>query len=164
MFNIIQIDYNNQQQNEDLLYLLNEYACDEMGGGEPLSEFCKQNLIKNLTNNQSAVSFILYDQQKPIGFSNCFLGFSTFICRPLMNIHDFAVLDGYRGKKLSQLLLTHIEQYAKIKDCCKITLEVLENNHAAKKAYQNYGFAGYELLEKSGVAMFWQKKLEDKKQ
>ena len=164
MFNIIQVDYNNQQQSEDLLYLLNEYACDKMGGAEPLSDYCKLNLIENLKQNPSSVSFIVYDQKKPIGFSNCFLGFSTIACRPLMYIHDFAVLDGYRGKKISQLLLAKIETYSVNKNCCKITLEVLENNHAAKKAYQNYGFAGYELLEESGVAMFWQKKIEDKKQ
>ena len=80
-----------------------------------------------------------------------------------MYIHDFAILGGYRGKKLSQLLLAKIEEYAVNKKCCKVTLEVLENNHAAKKAYQNYGFAGYELLEEGGAALFWQKKLEDKK-
>ncbi|BCE01149.1 GNAT family N-acetyltransferase [Marinicellulosiphila megalodicopiae] len=157
MFHIEKVNYEDAKQAEELLFLLNEYAMDVMGGGEPISAYCRIHLIDQLRKNDSAVSFILYDEKKAIGFANCFMGFSTFACKPLLNIHDFAVIGDYRGKHLSQKLLHEIEQYSDLKGCCKITLEVLENNVAAKKAYLNYGFKGYELLEDSGPAEFWQK-------
>ena len=95
----------------------------------------------------------------PAAFANCFYGFSTFSAMPLINIHDFAVLPKYRGMGLSQKLLEHIEQLAKAKNCCKVTLEVLDNNVGAKRAYEKFGFGGYELDPESGKAVFWQKKI-----
>ena len=52
-----------------------------------------------------------------------------------------------------------IEQHAREIGCCKVTLEVLEGNHPAKKAYSQAGFAAYELDPEAGQALFWQKKL-----
>ena len=45
------------------------------------------------------------------------------------------------------------------KNCCKITLEVLEGNTIAKNAYKKFGFMGYELDPKMGKAMLWEKSL-----
>ncbi|MDU0356030.1 GNAT family N-acetyltransferase [Paraglaciecola aquimarina] len=56
-------------------------------------------------------------------------------------------------------MLQKVEQIARQKDCCKITLEVLEGNEVAKNAYLKHGFAGYELDPEQGKAMFWQKVL-----
>lgn len=57
-------------------------------------------------------------------------------------------------------MLLEIESFARSLGCCKLTLEVLSGNFAAKKAYANVGFEGYELDPESGYAEFWQKKLE----
>jgi ribosomal protein S18 acetylase RimI-like enzyme len=73
------------------------------------------------------------------------------------------VLENYRGKGLSHLILEKVEEIARAKDCCKITLEVLSNNAIAKSAYLKFGFAGYELDPKAGSALFWQKTLSSKK-
>ncbi len=47
----------------------------------------------------------------------------------------------------------------KTRDCCKLTLEVLEGNHIAQAAYTKFGFSGYELDPEMGRALFWEKKL-----
>jgi ribosomal protein S18 acetylase RimI-like enzyme len=61
---------------------------------------------------------------------------------------------------LSQLMLSKVEEIAKAKGCCKITLEVLEGNEIAKNAYRKFGFSSYELDPAMGRALFWQKNIQ----
>lgn len=157
--NIIRVDYNNQKQADDLVLLLDSYARDPMGGGEPLSQFVKENLVTELSRRDFGLSLIAYVDNQLAGLLNAFEGFSTFACKPLFNVHDVIVLEKFRGLQLSQLLLQELEVVARAKGCCKITLEVLEGNHIAQGAYKKSGFAGYELDPEMGRAMFWQKKL-----
>ena len=57
-------------------------------------------------------------------------------------------------------MLNKVEDIAISKGCCKITLEILSNNEAAKASYKKFGFISYELDPKAGVALFWQKKIK----
>ena len=156
---LVQADYLNEQHRQHIPYLLNEYALDPMGGGEALNEAVKENLVARLSELPHAFSVIPYVDDKPAGLANCFEGFSTFACQPLVNIHDMCVLPPYRGLGLSQRLLEKVESIAQAKGCCKLTLEVLTNNTAAKSAYEKFGFSSYELDPEAGNAVFWQKKL-----
>ena len=106
-----------------------------------------------------AFSVIAYIDGHSAGLVNCFEAFSTFSCKPLINIHDIVVLKKYRCKGVSQKMLNKVEQIARTKGCCKITLEVLSNNEVAKSAYRKFGFSDYELDPKAGTALFWQKDL-----
>ena len=156
---IVLVDYQNSQQGSDLVFLLDSYARDPMGGGEPLSQFVKDNLLSELSKRTFGLSIIVYVDDQPAGLLNAFEGFSTFACKPLFNVHDIIVLEQFRGLQLSQMLLQTLEKIALEKGCCKITLEVLEGNSIAQNAYRKAGFAGYELDPQMGKAMFWQKKL-----
>ncbi|MFQ3249193.1 MAG: ribosomal protein S18 acetylase RimI-like enzyme [Glaciecola sp.] len=153
------VDYDDKRQADELLSLLNAYAKDPMGGGSELASFSKQNLIGELNKRPFIFSIICYVDGKPAGFSNCIEGFSTFKCKPLINIHDFAVNPEFRGLQLSQKMMSKIEEIAIAKGCCKITLEVLEGNLVAKNAYIKSGFKGYELDPEVGKAVFWEKPL-----
>jgi ribosomal protein S18 acetylase RimI-like enzyme len=150
-------DYLNNQHADDVGFLLNNYAEDPMGGGAPLSDFIKQNLAVELSKIPHAFSVICYVDGKPAGLINCFEAFSTFKCKPLINIHDIVVAKEYRGLGISQSMLAKVEERAKEKGCCKITLEVLEGNEIARNSYMKFGFDGYELDPKMGKALFWQK-------
>jgi ribosomal protein S18 acetylase RimI-like enzyme len=88
----------------------------------------------------------------------CFYGFSTFSAKPLLNVHDLVVHESMRGMGVGTQLLQAAENEAKEKGCCKITLEVLQNNTRAQKVYQSFGFAGYHLGSEDNNALFWQKK------
>jgi len=156
---LIHADYDNEQHASDLVMLLNAYALDPMGGGEALSDHVKQNLVATLAKRSDVFTVLCYVDDKPAGIINCVEGFSTFKCKPLVNIHDCGVLSEYRGMGISGLLFAEVEKIAKQKGCCKLTLEVLEGNVVAQNAYKKLGFAGYELDEKMGKAMFWEKKL-----
>lgn len=156
---VIAVDYYDQRQTQELVMLLDSYAQDPMGGGESLSQSTRQNLIQQLAKRSDTFSFIAYVDGQAAGLVNAIQGFSTFKAKPLMNIHDITVLAEYRGKGLSRLLLTAVENLAREQGCCKLTLEVLQGNEVAKAAYLNYGFAGYELDPAQGQAMFWDKSL-----
>ncbi len=158
--NIFLADYENPQQGEDLVMLLDAYAKDPMGGGEGLSEHVKQELVKTLAKRNDVFTILCYVDDEPAGLINCIEGFSTFNCKPVMNIHDVTVLEKFRGQGLSTKMLDEVEALALFRGCCKLTLEVLEGNEVAKQSYQKFGFSGYELDPKLGKAMFWEKKIK----
>jgi GNAT superfamily N-acetyltransferase len=152
-------NYQNQKHAQDIMNLLDIYANDPMGGGKALDSDVKKNIVTELAKLPHAFSVLAYDNGTAVGLANCFYAFSTFACKPIVNIHDFMVIKNYRGKGVSQKLLAKIEQVAKSSGCCKVTLEVLSNNSAAKSAYIKFGFSGYELNPDHGKAIFWQKLL-----
>lgn len=154
-----QIDYNNQQEGKDLVFLMDIYSRDPMGDNTPLDEMVKNSLAESLSKIPHAFSVIAYVDNKPAGLTNCFECFSTFKAKPLINIHDVIVTEEFRGLKLSLKMLETVEKIAKERGCCKITLEVLEGNKIAQNAYQKFGFGAYVLDPKMGKAMFWQKNL-----
>lgn len=142
-----------------LLHLLDRYACDPMGGGIPLPEEVKQNLILRLQQRNDYLGVLAFVDQQPAGLINAFEGFSTFAAKPLLNIHDVVVASEFRGNGLAQRMMQKVEELARARGCCKLTLEVLSNNHAAQAAYRRFGFAAYELNPAAGAAVFWQKQL-----
>lgn len=156
---LLQADLNNAKHSADFLDLLNQYACDIVGGGKDLSDFVKANLVQELRKRPNVYIILAYDEDRAVGLAVCFEGFSTFYAKPLMNIHDFVVSENYRGKGIAKLLLEKTEEIAASRGCCKITLEVLEGNVRAQKIYRDFGFAGYELDDKMGKALFWEKKI-----
>jgi ribosomal protein S18 acetylase RimI-like enzyme len=149
--------YLNEDHARDIGELLNYYAEDPMGGNASLPDNVKQNLAKELAKLPHAFSVICYVDGKAAGLINCFEGFSTFKCKPLINIHDIIVIKAFRGLGICQRMLDKVEQQAREKGCCKITLEVLEGNEIARNSYLKFGFDGYELDPKMGKALFWQK-------
>jgi GNAT superfamily N-acetyltransferase len=159
MIEIIEADLSLTAHAEAMVQLMDEYALDPMGGGKGLSDYVKQNLPTELTKRKAAHVILAFVDAKPAGLVVCLEGFSTFACKPLLNIHDVIVALPYRGKGLSKLLLQKAEVIALSLDCCKLTLEVLEGNHVAQSAYKAFGFSGYELNPQMGKALFWEKKL-----
>ena len=153
------VNYTDPQHAKDLVYLMDSYACDPMGGNTALKSEVKATLANALAKIPHAFSVICYVDGKPAGLVNCFEAFSTFKCQPLINIHDVIVIEDFRGLKISQLMLQKVEDVARDKGCCKITLEVLEGNIVAQNCYLKFGFAGYELDPQMGKAMFWEKVL-----
>ena len=156
---IFTVNYSDAQQAQDLVFLLEQYALDPMGGATALKQKVKDNLVAELAKLPHAFSVICYVDGKPAGLTNCFETFSTFKCQPLINIHDVVVIADYRGLSISTKMLQHVENIAIHRGCCKITLEVLEGNQVAKNAYLKFGFAGYELDPQMGKALFWEKPL-----
>lgn len=156
---IIQVNYNDKKHGSHLIEMLDCYANDPMGGNQALSDYVAQNLVYELSNRKEAISILAYVEGQPAGLLNCFEGFSTFNCKPLINIHDLIVATEFRGMGLSTKMLTMVEEIGKERDCCKLTLEVLEKNYIAVNSYKKFGFNQYQLDPVMGNAQFWEKKL-----
>jgi ribosomal protein S18 acetylase RimI-like enzyme len=156
VFEIVEADLSLPAHAEATVYLLDQYALDPMGGGSGLSEFTKANLIAELRRRTWLRVILAYADAQPAGLAICIEGFSTFACKPLLNIHDPAVAPRFRGRGIAKQLLRRIEALAKEMGCCKLTLEVLEGNTRAQSLYKQCGYAGYELAPEMGKAMFWQ--------
>ena len=160
---IIKANYLDEIHERDIQNLLDAYAIDPMGGGKALSSEVKDNVVKELSRLPYAFSLIGYIEGVPVSLVNCFEAFSTFSCKPLVNIHDVVVLEEYRGRGISQRMLKKVEKMAISKGCCKVTLEVLSNNEAAKSTYRKFGFSDYKLDPMAGSALFWQKIIDGTK-
>ena len=157
---ICRADYANPVHAHALVQLLDAYAQDLAAGGEALSEFAKTHLVSELARRPQAFSVLAFDSEQPVGLVNCIEGFSTFACRPLVNIHDVAVLASHRGRRVAEQMLALAEQIARERGACKLTLEVLAGNASALRLYERIGFAGYQLDPAMGQAQFFQKWLD----
>lgn len=159
MIQIKQADLGNAVEAEAVVTLLNQYALEPMGGGQELADYTRQNLISSLRQRSDFYALIAWDDNTPVGLCNCFEGFSTFACKPLLNIHDLFVATEHRGRGLARKMIEQAEELADQLGCCKLTLEVLSKNHAAKHVYLACGFIPYQLDQLHGVAEFWHKPL-----
>lgn len=157
---LCQADYANPMHMRALLDLLDGYARDPMGGAEPLSDFAKANLPQALVARPFMFSVLAFDESQggqPVGLINCVEGFSTFACQPLVNVHDVVVVASHRGQGVGEQMLALVEQLARARGACKLTLEVLEGNTPAQKLYRRLGYDNYQLDPAMGLAQFMQK-------
>lgn len=155
---VARVDYGKPADRAALVAMLDAYARDPMGGGAPLEADVKARLCADLAQHPGAASFLAWGATgEAVGLINCFLGYSTFKARPLMNVHDIVVLFGQRGRGIGQALLAAAEAHARSLGCCKLTLEVLTGNATAMASYRRFGFAPYTLDPAAGQASFMQK-------
>lgn len=153
------VDYADPQDGADLLAMLDAYARDPMGGGHPLGDHVRAKLLAGLAATPHAFSLIARRDDTAVGLANCLLGYSTFAAAPLVNIHDMAVLTSHRGSGIGRALLQAVEAEALKRGACKVTLEVLSGNAAARHLYADCGYGDYQLDPAAGTALFWQKSL-----
>lgn len=153
----LRADYANPAHAAALVMLLDAYANDPAGGGQGLSDFARENLVPGLAARPQAYSVLAFDGDQAVGLVNCIEGFSTFACKPLVNVHDVAVLASHRGRGIAEQMLAEAERIARERGAVKLTLEVLSGNLSAMRLYERIGFAGYQLDPAMGTAQFLQK-------
>jgi len=140
-FEIVQANLSDSQHQAAVVAMMDAYSADPMGDGHPLSEFAKRHLIPGLQEHPTTLVFLALHDCDPCGIATCFRGFSTFAARPLISISDFYVDPAFRGRGIGQMLLDAIEREARATGCCKLTLEVQQNNSRARSIYGKFGFA-----------------------
>ncbi len=154
----IRVDYTDARQCDDLHRLLVEYADFETDENPPVDAAGLKALPDLLAQFPTAFSVLAYSGQQAVGLTNCFFGFSTFACQRLVNIHDIMVTESFRGRGVAGKLLEAVEQIAKEHDCCRLTLEVLDDNARQQRAYAKFGF-GKTPFHPETETLFWQKSL-----
>ncbi len=132
-------DLNDTDDKQTLTDLIDRYMKDPKGAFE-VPGGVNPNVAEMLAKYSHAIVFFALLNKTVIGFSVCFIGFSTFRAKELLNIHDLFVLPEHRQKGAARALLNAVEQFAKERCCCKISLEVREDNFAAQKLYRSINF------------------------
>ena len=160
MAEVVRVRYDDPAHAAALVELMDTYARDPAGGGEGLSEFAHNNLVDELAARPFIFSVLAYEDATPVGLINAIEGFSTFACRPLVNVHDVVVAPSHRGRGIAGQMFAEIETIARELGACKLTLEVLAGNHVARMLYEKLGFAAYQLDPAMGQAQFLQKWLD----
>lgn len=143
-----------------VVMLLDAYAHDPRGGGEALAPAVRSGLIDGLRGHPTTRVWLAFDSGQPVGLCIAFVGFSTFNARPLLNLHDVAVLATHRGRGIGRALLQAAEAEARNLGCCRLTLEVQEDNTPARSLYERFGFRDVTYGD-SGPTRFLGKPLRD---
>ncbi|MCP3867735.1 MAG: GNAT family N-acetyltransferase [Gammaproteobacteria bacterium] len=138
---IIKANLGDKNHTDALLCLLDQFAGDPMSGGTKLPEQIRTAVIPGLQNHPTTLIFLARAGSEFIGMAICFRGFSTFYAKPLINVHDLMVTDGFRGKGMGSRLLGAVEGEARQLGCCKVTLEVRDDNESAQGLYGREGFS-----------------------
>lgn len=157
---IVRADYADPVHAAALVELLDHYAQTREGGGAPLSDFARTHIVEALATRPIAFSVLAFEDELAVGLVNAIEGFSTFACQPLVNIHDVVVRGSHRGRGIGSAMLARVEALARERGACKLTLEVLSANHAARGLYAKLGFDDYRLDPDMGDARFMQKWLD----
>ncbi len=123
--------------------LIDAYARDPMGGGAALPADVRARLgadLRERVARGTAAVLLAWREREAVGVAVCFVGYSTFRASPLLNLHDLAVLPSARGGGVGRALLAAVEARARALGCCKVSLEVREDNARARRLYAHAGF------------------------
>jgi len=153
---IVRAELDDPSHARAILELLEEFAREPVSGGSALHPSVTERLLPGLRRHPTTLILLAREGETYIGMAICFIGFSTFYARPLINIHDLTVLDEHRGKGVGRRLMRAVEAEARTMDCCKVTLEVREDNEGARRLYNSEGFRGESAAD--GTNYFYMQK------
>lgn len=160
MEEIVLADFDHEPHRRAFLELLSRYVEEPHISGQPLAESVRNTLVDGLREHPTTEVLLAFDAERPLGMAVCFVGFSTFYARRLLNIHDLTVVTEARGRGLGRRLLAAVQERARALDCCKLTLEVAEGNAVARSLYTSFGFSDYASGGKPKPTFFIEKRLE----
>ncbi len=143
-YRISQANLNDPSHIEAIIDIIDSYARGPGGQNAPISPLAREKMAEGLSQYGNTQVLMAFDGEKAVGLAVCKWGFSTFAGRPYVNIHDLAVLPSYRGKGIGRSLMQEVEQMAREKNCCKVSLEVHNSNEGAKRLYASEGFGPWE--------------------
>jgi ribosomal protein S18 acetylase RimI-like enzyme len=156
---IRELDYGDAAQVAGFLAVLDAYARGEMGGSAPLDPDVRRRLPEALRAQSNAVVLLACEGATVVGIATCFVGFSTFAARQLLNVHDLAVVPAAQGRGVGRALLVAAEAQARARGFAKLTLEVREDNVRARGLYKERGFGDFELAGVTYPTLFLSKSL-----
>lgn len=136
----IKIDLTNNEHCDALISLLNDYMEDEMGWNKSMPKGLGVKVIEGLTAQNNFIGFFVRINGEYAGLANCFINFSTWQAKQLLNIHDLIVSPNHRRLGVGEYLLNEIHNFCANNEMCKVTLEVRDDNTKAQALYKKVGY------------------------
>lgn len=152
-------DLTNEKDGQHITSLLNGFLNDVTLPHE-ITKTVSNGLIESLREFPTTLIFFAEADGEPVGIAVCFIGFSTFYNRKLLNIHDLFIYPEYQGQKIGGRLMDFVEEQARKMGCCKVTLEVYNRNERACSLYEKRGYAGGKNESVPDIMYFLQKTLD----
>ncbi len=146
------------QDQQDLLQLLNLYASNLVGRWAPLPDDIRHALVPALQSHPTTRVFLAELSGAAVGVAVCFVGFSTFKAKPLLNIHDLAVHPDFQNLGVGSALIEAVCKHAQQQQHCAVTLEVQANN-PARRLYARHGFQVLSMPTDDSTMLFGKREI-----
>lgn len=122
---------------KDILYFINELAKFEKLEDEVKTN--KEEIIKNIFDNNYAEVLLLEVDGMKVGFCLYFFTFSTFEGKPSLYLEDLFILPKERSKGYGKETIKLLANIANEKGCARFEWSCLEWNKKAIKFYEKFG-------------------------
>ena len=155
---IIDADLNDAVHRAAVVEMVDGYSRMAIGAGKPLSGEVRARLADGL-RDAGAIVLLAEEGGRFIGIAACLRSYSTFAGKPVVNVHDLAVMNDAQGRGVGGALLAAVEQRAAEMGCGKVTLEVRSDNSAARRLYGKRGYRGADLAADPAATLFCEKAL-----
>lgn len=143
--------------------LLREFAREPVSGGCDLPEEVQRRLVPGLQAHPASRIWLAWSTQEgheiAVGVAICQLGFSTFLARPTLNLHDLFVSPPHRNRRVGEALMRAVHEGARELGCGKVTLEVNRDNAAAQRFYARLGYGDGQAEARGDGVWFWRRPL-----
>jgi ribosomal protein S18 acetylase RimI-like enzyme len=137
-----------------VIELLDHYAEHPFGLGHRLPDDVRNALLPGLRGTPNTLAFLARAGEVDVGLALCFVGFSSFRAKPLLNIHDLVVHQSIRGQGAGRTLLNAVIHESIRRGFCAVTLEVRRDNAIARRLYSDLGFADLHEPLPEGCQLF----------
>jgi len=137
-------DILNEEHQQAMLTQLDFYMQDPMAEQGKMPDELALKVINGLIAQPNYLFFLAKCNGEYAGLANCFINFSTFKAKQLVNIHDFSVSPHFRKRGIGEAIMKKIIEHCRENGYCKVTLEVRNDNEKAQHLYQKMGFVECE--------------------
>ena len=146
-----------------ILALLRAFAQEPVSGGRDLPTEVQARLIDGLRRHPVSRNWLAWDDSTspptPVGCAICQIGFSTFLAKPTLNLHDLFVLASHRDRGVGRLLMDALHDAAEQFGCGKVTLEVNRDNVDGQRFYRRLGYGDGQPGDRGDGVWFWSRKM-----
>jgi ribosomal protein S18 acetylase RimI-like enzyme len=107
-----------------------------MGFDEALAE----RFLRERLEREESVVLIAEIDERPVGFTQLYPGFSSVSAAPAWVLNDLYVLDSARGQGVADALMEHAEGAARAAGAVALSLQTARDNHVAQRVYERQGY------------------------
>jgi ribosomal protein S18 acetylase RimI-like enzyme len=154
LIDVIVGDIQNTEHRQAMLAQLDLYMQDPMAGHGKMSDTLAVKLVEGLLAQPNYLFFLAKCNGEYAGVANCFVNFSTFKAKKLVNIHDFSVSPLFRKRGIGVAMMEKIIDFAREQGYAKVNLEVRHDNINAQQLYKKMRF-----IECDPPMYFWEREV-----
>lgn len=140
---IFEADLSNPTHASAIVDLLAQLAESEFGRQEPMTAAEKTDLIPGLDSFPAKRIWLASVGGTICGITVCFLQFSIFSSKQMLNIHDLYTLPDYRRRGVGKALVRTAIAWARNHGHAFANIEVAKDNVNAMALYRKLGFVDW---------------------